>query len=81
MRTTLTVEDDIAVQIDRLRRERDASLKDIVNEALRRGVTEMRQPAKQRKRFRTRTYSLGRPLVNLDNSAEALAFAEGEDFK
>jgi len=35
MRTTLTLDGDVAAAIERLRRARDASLKDIINEALR----------------------------------------------
>jgi hypothetical protein len=31
MRTTLTIDEDVAALIDRLRRERDAPLKDLVN--------------------------------------------------
>src|ERR1700731_4780854 len=41
MRTTLTLDDDVAVQLERLRRSRDANLKDLVNEALRLGLREM----------------------------------------
>jgi hypothetical protein len=36
MRTTLTIEDDIAIRIERIREERGDSLKAVVNEALRR---------------------------------------------
>jgi hypothetical protein len=81
MRTTLTLDDDVAVQLERLRRSRDASLKDLVNDALRRGLREMSAPPPNRKPFRTRTFHMGRPLVNIDNVAEALAYAEGEGFK
>ena len=35
MRTTLTLDDDVAVQLERLRKARHANLKDLVNEALR----------------------------------------------
>ncbi len=80
MRTTLTIEDDVAVQLERLRRSRDVSLKDLVNEALRLGLREMNSP-KKRKPFRTRTFDVGKPLFNIDNVAEALAYAESEDFK
>jgi len=38
MRTTLTLDDDVAAALERLRRTRNASLKDLVNEALRRGL-------------------------------------------
>jgi Arc/MetJ family transcription regulator len=82
MRTTLTIDDDVAAAIERLRRGRDASLKEIVNEALRRGIKDMSTPTKRRKKFRTRSVRLGALQVpSLDNIAEVLAIAEGEAFK
>jgi hypothetical protein len=42
--------DDIAAQLKRLRRSRDLSLKDPVNEALRRGLREMSARPKSRSR-------------------------------
>ena len=81
MRTTLTLDDDIAIQIERLRKERDLTLKDAINQALRRGLSDMRKPPAERKPFRTKTYNMGRPLIDIDNVAEAIAFAEGDDFK
>jgi hypothetical protein len=41
----------------------------------------MKSPLKRRKPFGTPTYSSGGALIPLDNVAEALALAEGEDFK
>ncbi len=81
MRTTLTLDDDVAVQLERLRRAREVSLKDLVNDALRRGLREMSAKPKKREPFRTRTFNLGPFLINIDNVAEALAHAEGEGFK
>jgi hypothetical protein len=82
MRTTLTIEDDIAVQLERLRRSRDVSLKNLVNEALRRGLREMSARPKKREPFRTQPIKGVRPLLdNVDNVAEVLAYAEGETFK
>ncbi len=81
MRTTLTLDDDVAVQIERLRKERDMALKDVVNEALRRGLDDMRRPPAKRKPFRTKTSNMGRPLINIDNVAEVIAYLEGDDFK
>jgi len=81
MRTTLTLDDDVAVQLERLRRARDANLKDLVNEALRRGLRDMSAPPKKRQAFRTRAFPMGKPLINIDNVAEALAYLEGEGFK
>ncbi len=81
MRTTLTIDDDVTVQLERLRRARDATLKDIVNEALRLGLRQMGAPQKKRQPFRTKVFHMGKPLINLDNTAEVLAFIDGEDHK
>jgi hypothetical protein len=81
MRTTLTLDDDVAATLERLRKTRDASLKDLVNEALRRGLRDMGQ-TKRRERLRTRSVALGRlRIAGLDNIGEALALAEGEAYK
>ena len=82
MRTTLTLDDDVAAVIERLRRARDASLKDIVNEALRRGLSDLATGAKRREPFKTNKVALGRlRLASIDNISESLAIAEGEAFK
>jgi hypothetical protein len=82
MRTTLTIDDDVAAELDRLRRQRDVGLKDIVNDALRRGLRDMTAVAKRTKPFRTRPLESGRLLVaSIDNIAELLAEVEGEAFR
>jgi hypothetical protein len=81
MRTTLTLDDDVTAQIERLRRKRDASLKDLVNEALRRGLRDMAAPPKKRKPFRMKTFHGGKQLIPIDNVAEAIALIEGENYK
>jgi hypothetical protein len=81
MRKTLTLDPDVALKLARLRQTRNASLKVLVNEALRRGLRDMAVPQRKRKLFRTRTFNMGEPLINIDNAAEALACLEGEDFK
>jgi len=82
MRTTLTIDDDVAVELQRLRRTRDTSLKDVVNDALRRGLHEMTSEPKLRKPFRTRSFDPGRVLIdNVDNIAEVLALIEGDAFR
>jgi hypothetical protein len=82
MRTTLTLDDDVAAVIERLRRARDANLKDIVNEALRRGLNDLSARPKQREPFQTQVADLGRMrLPSIDNVSESLAVAEGEAFK
>ena len=82
MRTTLTLEKDVAATLERMRKARKASLKHVINEALRRGLSQMLAPPPQRRTLRTRQASLGRCLIgNAANVSEALAVAEGESFK
>jgi hypothetical protein len=82
MRTTLTLDDDVAAALERVRRSRDANLKDVVNEALRRGLRDMTSRPRRREPFRTRVVDLGEPrLATIDNIADVLAIAEGEAYK
>jgi predicted CopG family antitoxin len=82
MRTTLTIDDDVAVELERLRRARNASLKDVINDALRRGLHDMSVPRKRRKPFRTRSFDCGRLLVDsIDNVWEVLDQIEGDNFR
>jgi predicted transcriptional regulator len=82
MRTTLTLDDDVAARIERLRRARKQSLKDLVNEALREGLKHLAAPQERRVPFRTQAVDLGRCLRgNVDDVAEVLALAEGESFR
>lgn len=79
MRTTLSLDDDVAARVERLRRELRAPLKTIVNEALRRGLTAMDEGRPRPSAYRTRAVDLGRcRLPNVDDVAAALAIAEGE---
>jgi len=77
MRTTLTLDDDVAILLKRLSQEREVSFRTLVNEALREGLCQMEAPA-----FHTEPVSLGRCLVgNLDDIAEELALTEGDAFR
>lgn len=65
MRTTLTLDDDVAERLTKLARRRHLSFKEVVNTVLRRGLAsqELRSPA--RKPFRVRTFrSSFRPGVD-----------------
>ena len=82
MRTTLTLDDDVAALLERLRKARRASLRQVVNEALRQGLRLMTSPPKRGRPFRTGTVDLGPcRLPDLDNVAEILAVAEGESYR
>lgn len=82
MRTTLTIADDVAAVLERVRRTRRASLRDTVNDALRRGLGDMERKPQRKKSVRTRTVDLGHCLLNnIDDVSETLAIAEGETFR
>jgi len=82
MRTTLTLDDDVAAALERLRKARHMKLKELINDVLRRGLKDLSTPPKPRESFRTRSVALGRArLSNVDNIGETLAIAEGEPFK
>ena len=78
----MTLEDDVAAALERLRRTRNASFKDLINEALRRGLKDMSNRTKRRERLRTRSVALGQlRIAGVDNIGEALAVARGEAHK
>lgn len=80
IRTTLTLDDDVAIRLERLRKARDVSLKEVVNDMLRLGLRASEE-AKPKKPFKTKVFHAGEAFISIDNVAEALAYAEGEDFK
>jgi hypothetical protein len=83
MRTTLTLDDDVAIQLRQLCAAQKARLKTVVNRALRAGLGVLTgAPRPRRRGYRTIPCSLGRPrLPNLDNIAEVLAIAEEESHR
>ena len=82
MRTTLTLDPDVAALAKRVQRERGQSFKAVVNEALRCGLRTMAAPSVQPAAYRTPAVDLGRCRIgSLDDVAEALAVVDGEDFR
>ena len=83
MRTTLSLDSDVAVLLKRAQKVRKASLKTVVNDAMRQGLKELLEPpTRPKKPFRTKGASLGRCLVgSLDDVADVLATAEDEAFR
>ncbi|MGH3664671.1 MAG: DUF2191 domain-containing protein [Egibacteraceae bacterium] len=82
MRTTLTLDDDVAVQLERLRARGDRPFKQLVNEVLRAGLARADREERGPAGPYTRGVSLGRPrLPDLDDVSEALAIAEGDDYR
>ncbi len=82
MRTTLTLDDDVAVIVERVRRTKRQTLKEVINEALREGLKHTAGPFKNRPPVETRAVDLGRCLLgSVDNVMDVLAVSEGESFK
>ncbi len=72
MRTTLTLADDVAAAIEKLRRERSIGLSDAVNELVRAGLTKQQSAA----RFRQKAHDLGRG-IDFSNVADAIETLDG----
>jgi hypothetical protein len=74
MRTTLTLEPDVAAQLERRRRERRSSLKAEVNHLLRLGLERERASAKTDapEPFRVEPLDVGELLIDIDDVTAAL---------
>lgn len=82
MRTTLSLDDDVAALVERARKVRKAPLRQVVNEALRLGLRDLVAPPPPGRPFQTKSVSLGQCLIgSIDDVAETLALAEGESFR
>jgi hypothetical protein len=82
MRTTLTLDDDVAARLQAAVKQQRRPFKAVVNDLLRGGLDVMGRPAPARKRFRTAGFNLGPSLVgSLDNIEEVLSRVEGEDHR
>jgi len=72
MRTTLTLDADVAERLKEATKESGASFKEMVNLVLRRGFSALEEPPPER-RFRVRARPLGaKPGVSFDNIGELL---------
>lgn len=80
MRTTLTLDDDVAVLLEKLRKKRDATLKEVVNDALRLGLSAIESPESPSQPFRIRARPMG-ALIQIDNVAEAITLIEGDGYR
>ena len=78
MRTTLTLDDDVAAKLKTESHRARRPFREIVNDTLRRGL-ESRRAAVQREPFEVRARDLGnlKPGLSLDNIAELIEHIEG----
>jgi hypothetical protein len=79
MRTTLTLDEDVAAKLKAESRRLDRSFREIVNETLRRGLATQRASGSRRAPFKIAARDLGRlrPGLSLDNVSELIEHAEG----
>lgn len=78
MRMTLTVDDDLAAQLQQLRKQRSKSLKSVVNDVIRQGLNANGSVKRKKRRFVVQTFDLGPSLIgSLDNIGEVLERIEG----
>jgi hypothetical protein len=81
MRTTLTLDADVAAKAKRGAARLGKPFKTVVNSALRIGLDEILKPPAA-KPYRTKPHPMGlRPGFNYDNIGELLAQIEGEDYR
>jgi hypothetical protein len=80
MRTTLTLDPDVAAMLKKEMRQQKATLKETINKALRAGLQAAPDPAPTSQPYRMGTLNLGRPLINLDRTSEVLAMLDDLDF-
>jgi hypothetical protein len=81
MRTTLTLDPDVAAKAKRGAAKLGQPFKRVINSALRIGLDEVLKPAAA-KPYRSKPLPLGlKPGFSYDNIGELLAQIEGEDYK
>ena len=78
MRTTLTLDEDVAAKLKTEAQRAGRPFREIVNDMLRRGL-ENRRVTAQRQAFKVRAHDLGniKPGLSLDNIAELIEHVEG----
>ena len=83
MRTTVTLDDDLAIRLERYRQRCGQGFRQAINQALRVGLGRLEEQADLTHEIRpTQPLRLGRRIGgSIDNVGEALAIAEGEDFR
>jgi hypothetical protein len=80
MRTTLTIDDKLAAALKKRAFETGKSFKEVVNEALRAGLT-AKQVLPKAKPFKVKPVSMGGPMpgVNLDKALQLAGELEDEE--
>jgi hypothetical protein len=78
MRTTLNIDDDLIRQLKEMAHKSGTPLRQIVNGALRRGLTSGHAP-RPKKRYVCPAFDMGKPAINLDKSLTLAASLEDNE--
>jgi hypothetical protein len=82
MRTTLTLDPDVARRAKAATARSGKPFKQVINEALRAGLDALEQRPKKAKPYRMKPHKLGlREGLSYDNISELISYAEGEDWR
>lgn len=80
MRTTLTLQDDLARKLREKAHREGVSFKEVANNAIREGLSRMDRPKKNKKPYKCKSYSLGYPpRADLDHALELADGLESEE--
>jgi hypothetical protein len=75
VRTTLTLDDDLAARLRDAAHERGISFKNAVNEAIRNGLEQSRRP----RPYRVRARSMGMPSIDLTKATQLAGQLDNEE--
>lgn len=82
MRTTITLDDDVAAELNSLRARQAKPFRQLINEVLRAGLSHLERVETGPRGPFTRVVDLGRPrLPDVDDVSEALAIVEGDSYR
>ena len=81
MRTTLTLDPDVAAMLKKEMRQQKATLKETINKALRAGLQAAETAQQAQEPYRIKPWNTGPFLINIDCVSDALAIADQEDSK
>ncbi len=76
MRTTVTLGDDVAAAVERVRQDRGIGMSEAINDLVRAGLVQR----KERPNFVQKTYPMGL-MIDVSNVAEALEQLDGPEWR
>jgi hypothetical protein len=79
MRTTLSLDDDLGIELQRIQRRSGKPWKQVVNETIRAGLSHVGEQRRAAPAATTQPVRLGRPRVgDISNVHEVLSLVEGD---